>query len=204
MSAKIATPDKNCLRCKGTGLMTIAQYGTIASCRCIYEERTERGPWEAKLADYGIKICLRSTPNDDVPAGLLDRMAQYSGTWLLYDPDDGRDGFALVGDDREVLSQEAWERFSDDRVITGRAGLEPLKCPKCGNDGSSHPIFYLEEVTASRRVLGVKDGVVQIDANFKTSDEGAQQRFECSGCPDEAGTGPFTWVVPDSTDIEWV
>lgn len=125
MSAKIATPDKNCLRCKGTGLMTIAQYGTIVSCRCIYEERTEKE-------------------------------------------------------------------------------LEPLKCPKCGNDGSSHPIFYLEEVTASRRVLGVKDGVVHIDANFKTSDEGAQQRFECSGCPDEAGTGPFTWVVPDSTDIEWV
>lgn len=90
--------------------------------------------------------------------------------------------------------------------------LSVFRCPKCGNDGSEGPLRFLEDITCYRPVLGVKNGVLEIDGLYRTDgyDDGGNSRFECRGRV-PIGDGLYgecehEWRVPRwlGAHIDWV
>ncbi len=87
-----------------------------------------------------------------------------------------------------------------------------FRCPKCGNDGSQGPLRFLEDITCYRPVVGVKNGVLEIDSLYRTDgyDDGGNARFECGGrvqtADGRASVCEHEWPVPPWLGklIDWV
>jgi hypothetical protein len=79
-----------------------------------------------------------------------------------------------------------------DQAVHEKIGT--LLCPKCGNDGQDdHNILYLEDIVCHRDVYGVKDGRLEVEGLYQSTegyDDGTNARFECRKCNHE-------WPVPD-------
>jgi hypothetical protein len=90
--------------------------------------------------------------------------------------------------------------------------VRAFRCPECGNDGSRGSLRFLEDITCYRPILGVAEGVLEIDGRYRTEgyDDGVNMRFECRGlapvddgrheeCGDE-------WPVPGLllACIDWI
>lgn len=58
-----------------------------------------------------------------------------------------------------------------------------FRCPKCGNDGTQGALRFLEDIVCYRPIVGVKNGVLEIDGLYRTDgyDDGTNMRFECRG-----------------------
>ena len=73
-----------------------------------------------------------------------------------------------------------------------------LRCPKCGNDGTKGVLRYVETIECYRKVLGAKDGVLQVDGCYQTGegyDTGRDPTLECHGVHAGRWCG-HTWPVP--------
>ena len=90
--------------------------------------------------------------------------------------------------------------------------LGAFRCPKCGNDGSAGPLRFLEDIICYRPVLGVKNGVLEIDGLYRTDgyDDGGNSRFECRARIETEDGGitecEHEWPVPAwlGKHIDWV
>lgn len=90
--------------------------------------------------------------------------------------------------------------------------LGAFRCPKCGNDGATGPLRFLEDITCYRPILGVKHGVLEIDGLYRTDgyDDGSNMRFECRGRiatdDDRYAECGHEWPVPRwlYDRIDWV
>lgn len=61
------------------------------------------------LFDYGYFVGLRGLfPGPD---GLTERMAEYQGKYIIFDPHSNCDGFCIVGDNLEALVNDAVEHL---------------------------------------------------------------------------------------------
>lgn len=52
---------------------------------------------------------LRTEMEPYLPPGLTERMAEFDGKYIIYDPADDDQGFCLTGDDIEAMLEEAVE-----------------------------------------------------------------------------------------------
>jgi len=73
--------------------------------------------------------------------------------------------------------------------------LGAFRCPKCGNDGSRGELRFLEDIVCYRPIIGLKNGVLEIDGLYRTDgyDDGIKARFECLVC--RRATGRTTCVA---------
>lgn len=71
----------------------------------------------ARCERYGFKIVTRAEFDraKDVPSGLHKRMAEYPGAFVLYDPSDDKDGFALVGESKRSLGLAWCQHYAECR-----------------------------------------------------------------------------------------
>jgi len=90
--------------------------------------------------------------------------------------------------------------------------LGAFRCPRCGNDGADGSLRFLEDIVCYRPVIGVKNGVLEIDGLYRTDgyDDGIKARFEClARLPSDDGSYELCnheWPVPPwlYERIDWV
>lgn len=65
------------------------------------------GHW---LHKHGYTVSTREAFNAQcyIVPGLCERAAQLKGTFVVWDKDDDKEGFLLVGDNLQELCREAW------------------------------------------------------------------------------------------------
>ncbi len=75
--------------------------------------------------------------------------------------------------------------------------MEKPKCPSCGSDKD---IRYVEDIQNWRRVLGLEDGTLRVEARYHIGegwDDGYNARYCCGACLHE-------FPIPDDLEIDWV
>lgn len=61
------------------------------------------------LESHGYCVRIRAEFEDRFPAGLVERMAEYTGKYVAVDFGDDHEGFCLVSDDLEALIATAYD-----------------------------------------------------------------------------------------------
>jgi hypothetical protein len=76
--------------------------------------------------------------------------------------------------------------------------LKKIICPKCGNDGTSKPIEWFENIPSYRKVHGIVNGILFINIESKDFYEGATgSTLMCGECF-------FDWGVPCEMRTDFV
>lgn len=70
---------------------------------------------EMWLTGAGYKIMTRAEfeTATDLPPGLKERAAKYTGGFVVYDPSDDDEGFMLIRDDRKTVIEDAVEHLAN-------------------------------------------------------------------------------------------
>jgi len=71
-----------------------------------------------KLQEAGYFIGKRDSIEWLLPNGLKQRMAEFPGKYVLFDPQDDRDGFCIVGDNITELVNEAYQVLIEEDEVS--------------------------------------------------------------------------------------
>lgn len=90
------------------------------SIELLGEEFAANIDYLATARSYGFRITTREDfkAAPDRPEGLLERAANYPGSHVFWDPDDGEDGFLLCGNDPEELAKDWVDGRPDEVKLT--------------------------------------------------------------------------------------